>query len=127
MAAYKHDHTHLTSPDPDKVIEFYTQVMGARVIKEIESAGRRMIDLDLGGIPVRVSSSTGADNAWKGLRFGLHHLGLEVSNLDEVAADLKSKGVEFVVEPTQPQPGVKIAFIKGPDNVLFELIEKSES
>jgi len=127
MAAYKHDHTHLTSPDPDKVIEFYTQVMGARVIKEIESAGRRMIDLDLGGIPVRVSSSTGADNAWKGLRFGLHHLGLEVSNLDEVAADLKSKGVEFVVEPTQPQPGVKIAFIKGPDNVLFELIEKKES
>ena len=127
MAAYKHDHTHLTSPDPDKVIEFYTQVMGARVIKEIESAGRRMIDLDLGGIPVRVSSSTGADNAWKGLRFGLHHLGLEVSNLDEVAADLKSKGVEFVVEPTQPQPGVKIALIKAPDNVLFELIEKKES
>ena len=125
MGAYKHEHTHLTSPDPDKVIEFYTKVMGAKVTKEQVSAGRRMIDIDLGGIPVRISSGTGADDAWKGLRFGLHHLGLVVDNMDEFATDLKSKGVEFVVEPTQPQPGVKIAFIKAPDNVLFELIEKS--
>ena len=127
MAVYKHDHTHLTSPDPDKVVEFYTQVMGAKVTKEQESAGRKMVDIDLGGIPVRISGHTGADDTWKGLRFGLHHLGLEVNNLEEVAADLKSKGVEFVVEPTQPRPGLKFAFIKAPDNVLFELIEKSES
>jgi len=126
MISYKHEHTHLTSADPEKVVEFYTQVMGAKVTKEIESAGRRMIDIDLGGIPVRISSSTGADNAW-GPRFGLHHLGLVVDNMDEFAADLKSKGVEFVVEPTQPQPGVRIAFIKAPDNVLFEIIEKKES
>ena len=127
MTSCKHDHTHLTSPDPDKVVEFYTQVMGAKFIKEQESSGRRMIDLDLGGIPVRISNGTGADNAWKGPRFGLHHLGLLVDNMDEFAAELKSKGVEFVVEPTQPRPGVKIAFIKGPDNVLFELIEQKES
>jgi len=127
MTACKHDHTHITSPDPDKAVEFYTQVMGARFIKEIESSGRRMIDLDLGGIPVRISNSTGADNAWKGLRFGLHHLGLLVDNMDEFAAELKSKGVEFVVEPFQPRPGVKMAFIKAPDNVLFEIIEQKES
>jgi len=123
--AYKHDHTHLTSPDPEKVVEFYTQVMGAKVTRE--SAGRKMVDVDLGGKTIRISGSTAADNAWKGLRFGLHHLGLEVNNMDEVTADLKSKGVEFVVEPTQPQPGLKTAFIKAPDNVLIELIEKKES
>ena len=123
----KHEHTHLTSPNPEKVVEFYTQVMGAKVTKEQEVSGRRMIDLDLGGLTVRISGSTGADDAWKGPRFGLHHLGLAVDNMDEFAANLKSKGVEFVVEPTQPKPGVKIAFIKAPDNVLFELIEIKES
>ena len=127
MAAYKHEHTHLTSPEPDKVVEFYTKVMGAKVIKEQETPGGKMVDIDLGGIPVRISGRTGADDAWKGLRFGLHHLGLAVDNMEEYAADLKSKGVEFVVEPTQPRPGVKIAFIKAPDNVLFELIEIKES
>ena len=127
MTSYKHEHTHLTSPDPEKVVEFYTQVMGAKVTKEQEVSGRRMIDLDLGGLTVRISGSTGADDAWKGLRFGLHHLGFVVDNMDEFAANLKSKGVEFVIEPTQPKPGVKIAFIKAPDNVLFELIEIKES
>ena len=127
MTSYKHEHTHLTSPDPEKVVEFYTQVMGAKVTKEQEVSGRRMIDLDLGGLTVRISGSTGADDAWKGLRFGLHHLGFVVDNMDEFAANLKSKGVEFVVEPIQPKPGVKIAFIKAPDNVLFELIEIKES
>ena len=127
MISYKHEHTHLTSPNPEKVVEFYTQVMGAKVTKEQEVSGRRMIDLDLGGLTVRISGSTGADDAWKGLRFGLHHLGFVVDNMDEFAANLKSKGVEFVVEPTQPKPGVKMAFIKAPDNVLFELIEIKES
>ena len=125
MASYKHDHTHLTSPDPEKVVEFYTQVMGAKVTKEQETPSGKMVDVDLGGVPVRISSSTGADKAL-GPQFGLHHLGLVVDNMDEFAADLKSKGVEFVVEPTQPQPGIRIAFIKAPDNVLFELIEKKE-
>jgi len=126
MAELKHEHTHLTSPDPDKAVEFYTKVMGARVTKEQESAGIRLIDLDLGGLPIRISSKTGADAAWQGPRYGLHHLGLTVDNMDEFAAELKSKGVEFVVEPTQARPGVKFAFIKAPDNVLFEILEIKE-
>ena len=124
MVAYKQDHTHITSPDPDKTAEFYTKVMGAKVTKDQESSGRRMIDLELGGIPVRISSSTGADKAWKGPRFGLHHIGLRVDSMDKFAADMKSKGAEFVVAPFQARPGVKLAFIKAPDNVLFEIIEQ---
>ena len=127
MSMYRNDHAHLTSQDPEKAIEFYTQVMGAEIIKVHESSVRKMVDIDLGGISIRISSSTGADNVWEGLRYGLHHLGLIVSNMEEFTAHLKSKGVEFVVEPNQPRPGVKTAFIKGPDNVLFEIVEVKES
>jgi len=126
MASFKHDHTHLTSPDPEKTVEFYTEVMGAKVIGKQEALGSQMFELDLGGIPVRVSSKTGADEAWTGLRHGLHHLGLAVDNIEKTAAELKSKGAEFVVEPTQLRPGLKFAFIKAPDGVLLEVIEKSE-
>ena len=127
MATYKHEHTHITTPEPDKLIEFYTKVMGAKVIKEIESAGLRLVDVDLGGIALRISSATGADKDWTGLRYGLHHLGLEVDNLDEFIAHLKANGVEVITEPFQASPGVKAAFVKGPDGVLFELLEKSWS
>ncbi len=125
--ALKHEHTHITTPDPDKIIEFYSKAMGARVIKEMESAGRRLVDIDLGGIPVRISSATGADKDWTGLRYGLHHLGLEVDNMDTFIATVKANGAEVVTEPFQPGPGVKAAFVKGPDGVLFEIIEKSGS
>ena len=126
MATYKHDHTHITTPEPEKLIEFYTKVMGAKVINEIEAAGNRLVDVDLGGIPVRISKGTAADGNWKGLQYGLHHLGLEVDNLDEFIADMKAGGGEVVAGPFEVQAqGLKVAFIKGPDGVLFELIEKS--
>ncbi len=127
MSSYRHDHTHLTSQDVERAVEFYTQVMNAKITKVQGSSSRQMVDIDLGGIPIRISSSTGADDAWQGLRYGLHHLGLIVNNMEEFTTNLKSKGVEFVVEPTQPRPGVKMAFIKAPDNVLFEIIELKES
>ncbi|MBU2535591.1 MAG: VOC family protein [Chloroflexi bacterium] len=125
MVTYKHEHTHITTPEPDKIIEFYTKVMGASVIKEIESAGRRLVDVDLGGIPIRISSGTGADKDWTGLRYGLHHIGLEVDNMDEFIAKMKANSVEIVTEPFQPGPGIKAAFIKCPDGALYEIIEKS--
>ena len=126
MSSYRHHHTHLTSQDAEEAIEFYTQVMGAEVIGVRESGGRKMVDIDFGGVPVRISSNTGADDVWQGLQYGLHHLGITVSNMEKFAEHLKSKGVEFVVEPKQTRPGTKIAFIKGPDNVLFEVIERKE-
>lgn len=126
MSSYRHDHTHLTSQDVEKAVEFYTQVMNAKITKMPETGGPQAFDIDLGGIPVRISSGTGADGAWQGLRYGLHHLSLNVNNMEEFAANLKSKGVEFVVEPIQPRAGVQIAFIKAPDNVLLEIIELKE-
>jgi glyoxylase I family protein len=125
--AFKHEHTHITTPNPDKLIEFYTKAMGAKVIKEMESAGLRLVDIDLGGLLLRISSATGADKDWKGLRYGLHHLGLEVDNMDEFMAKVKANGAEVVTEPFQPKPGIKAAFVKDPDGVLFEVIEKSGS
>jgi lactoylglutathione lyase len=125
MATYKHEHTHITTPDPDKIIDFYTNVMGAKIIREQQTIGLRLVDVDLGGIPVRISSGTGADKDWKGLRYGLHHIGLEVDNMDEFIARMRANNVEIVTEPFQPNPTTKAAFIKSPDGALYEIIEKS--
>lgn len=127
MSSYRYNHTHLTSKDPDKSVEFYTKVMGAKITEVKESRGQKVVTVDLGGLSIRITGRTGADNAWKGLRFGLHHLGLLVSNMEESIAELKSKGAELIAEPVQSRPGVKTAFIKAPDDVLFEIQEIKES
>ena len=58
--------------------------------------------------------------------YGLHHIGLEVDNMLETAADLKAKKVEFIVGPKEMPSGVWIAFIRCPDGAMYELIQKSK-
>jgi catechol 2,3-dioxygenase-like lactoylglutathione lyase family enzyme len=38
-------------------------------------------------------------------------------------ADLKAKGAEFGVEPETIRPGVRIAYVRGPENARIELVE----
>ena len=124
MTKFKHDHTHITTKDPEKLIEFYTKVLGAKVTNRMEAAGQQLVNLDFGGIPLRISKGTAADKHWKGLQYGLHHLGFEVENLNEFIAEMKAaEGVEVVSELFQDQE-LRAAFIKGPDGVLFEFVEK---
>src|SRR5665213_3127894 len=39
-------------------------------------------------------------------------------------AEVKGKGVEFTVEPKTIRPGVRIAFVRGPQDVLIELLDR---
>ena len=132
MAKYINDHTHITSPDPKKVSDFYINVMGGKLIRDFEIAGRgsqRAQDIDLGGLYVRISPSTGADPSLKEeyakakgrYQYGLHHLGMKVDNMAEAVAELKAAGAEFVF----PWKGSGPAFIIAPGDVLFELSQRT--
>lgn len=132
MPKYEYNHTHHTSSNPPAAVEFYTKNLGAKVTREFMLSGNKPAwDIDLGGLLVRVSGGTGADEALKNKQaakiamrpqYGLHHLALTVDNLAAAIKDLKLKGVEFVLEPTGSVPGSGPAFIKCPDDVLIELI-----
>ena len=43
---------------------------------------------------------------------------------DRVVAELKKMGVEFTREPTTVRPGVRICFIRGPEGVSIELLDR---
>jgi len=55
---------------------------------------------------------------------GLDHFGFHVTDVDNVAAELKAKGVEFTLEPNVPRPGIKMCFIRGPQGISIELLER---
>ena len=57
---------------------------------------------------------------------GLDHFGLTVKDSDAFAAELKGKGAEFTKEPYTIRPGVRIFFIKGPQGISIELLERDE-
>jgi predicted enzyme related to lactoylglutathione lyase len=101
-------------------------MFGAEIIRSVQSDGRGRIDLNLGGLTVFIAK---ADPDKVGAPpeppfQGLEHLGLAVHPIDEAVAELKKKGAEVTREPTTIRPGVRIAFIRGPQNVHIELLDR---
>ena len=134
MVNYKHHHTHITTNNPETVANFYTEAMGLKVIGEITLAsGEKAYDLDMGGIRVRVSRTTGADEVLRQEQLsetgqdtpiqGLHHIALQVDNLANAAKELKSVGVQFLLEPKEIRTGHWMAFARCPEGTMYELIQ----
>jgi lactoylglutathione lyase len=127
MAAFKYDHVHLRSPDPEETARYYEKMFDAEIIRSVQSDGRERIDLNLGGLTVFIAK-VDADKVGPPPEppfQGLEHLGLAVHPIDEAVAELKKKGAEVTREPTTIRPGVRIAFIRGPQNVHIELLDRN--
>jgi lactoylglutathione lyase len=127
MAKYAWDHIHLRSPDPEATAQWFERILGAEVLRSMQD-GKPRIDLKLGGANVFIAPVAAGDgvNPPPATPYqGLDHFGLTVSGIDAVAAELKAKGVEFTKEPTTVRPGVRICFIRGPQGISIELLERT--
>jgi lactoylglutathione lyase len=128
MASFTYDHVHLRSPDAEATARWYETMFGAEVIRSVQSDGRPRIDLQLGGVAVfiaQVPPEQAVAPPPEPPYLGLEHLGLRVDGIDAVVAELKAKGAEFTVEPRTIRPGVRIAFLRGPQNVHIELLDRN--
>jgi lactoylglutathione lyase len=126
MPTYTWDHIHLRSPDPEATAQWFERILGAEIIRTMQQ-GKPRIDLKLGGANIfiaPVAADDGVNPAPTTPYQGLDHFGLTVSGIDAVAAELKGKGVEFTTEPTTVRPGVRICFIRGPQGISIELLER---
>ena len=127
MAKFTFDHIHLFSRNPEATAAFYERMFGAEVIRTMPQ-GRPRIDLKLGGANIFILDVSQDPKAGAGPAHphqGLDHFGLEVKDIDRVCADLKAKGVVFTREPATVRPGVRIAFLGGPEGVSIELLERT--
>lgn len=127
MATFTFDHIHLRSPDPEATAAFYEEMFGATVLRSTQN-GKPRVDLDLCGQKVFIAHVQAQDGTAESPRspyLGLDHVGLTVSGIDDIVADLKAKGVNFTMEPTTVRPGVRIAFLRGPQDVTVELVDRN--
>ena len=126
MAAFTFDHIHLRTPDVEGTARWYERMLGAKILRSMQQ-GKPRVDLDIGGQKVflaEVAPDGKTADPPRSPYQGLDHFGLRVTGIDAVAAQLKAKGVEFTMEPTSPRPGIRIAFIRGPQDVSIELLER---
>ena len=127
MIEFRYDHVHLRSPDPDATAAWYANMFGAEIIRSVMSNGIERTDMRLAGVNhfiAKVPDSAELAQKPENSFVGLDHIGLRVNNIDDVCAQLKAKGAEFTTEPKTIRPGVRIAFVRGPQGVLIELLDR---
>lgn len=128
MTTFTWEHIHLRSPNPEATAGWYERMLGAEIIRTPQPDGSTRLDLNLGGgqkvfiAPANPKLETAPPPRTP--YFGLEHIGLTVADIDGAVRELKGKGVSFTTEPTTVRPGVRIAFMRGPEDVLIELIQR---
>jgi lactoylglutathione lyase len=128
MTTFTWEHVHLRSPDPEATARWYQEMLGAEVVRTEQPDGAARVDLLLGGTqkvfvaPANPAAMPGP--APDAPYMGLEHIGLTVADIDAAVTELKAKGVRFTLDPTTVRPGVRIAFLRRPENVSIELIQR---
>ena len=125
MPKYTYDHIHLRSHDPMGTARYFNRIFDAKIVEAVQSDGVPRVDIDLDGLAIFIAQAD--DSIPASLRdphLGLDHFGFRVDNIDQVVADLKSRGAEFAREPTTIRPGVRVAFVRTPDDVRIELLQR---
>jgi lactoylglutathione lyase len=119
---YTWDHVHIRTPDPEATAQWFADTLGAEIVRT-----PTRLDVKLGGANIflaPVASGDGVNPPPVTPYQGLDHFGLTVKDIDAVAAHLKAKGVEFTKDTHTIRPGVRICFIRGPQGISIELLER---
>jgi lactoylglutathione lyase len=132
MHDYHFDHVHLRSSDPDTTAHFFETMFGAEVIRDVYPPGtlypgQPRISFVLGGQKILIAPRHPDDPTAPAPRFpyhGVEHIGLTVGDVDAAVAELRGKGADIAIGPLTRSPGLRLAFIRGPDGVMVEVVQQ---
>ena len=129
MPDFRLDHTMIRVFDQDKTMDFYTRILGMKILRQTEYPDGRFTNTFVGyqgeddGTSIEMTYNLDQKepydmgNAWG-------HFALKVSDVYATAKYLKSQGVEFTREPGPMNAGTRIiAFFRDPNGYVIELNE----
>jgi len=123
----KYLHTMLRIKDIDSSIDFFCGALGLNEVRRIEVEEGRFTLIFLAAegdesSQIELTYNWDGDELGKGSRnFG--HLAYEVENIYETCSRLKDSGVTI----NRPPRDGRMAFVRSPDNVSVELLQKGSS
>jgi len=136
------NHVGLGVENLERSVQFYTEIMGMEIdyrayhegkaISDVVGVENAILDIcvvkkgpcEIELIEYKNRAPTPEDYKPQN-EPGLIHISFAVSSVDEVYERIKAFGYEAYSDPmVTRENGPKICYVKGPDNVIFELYEK---
>lgn len=129
----KVDHIGLAVKSIEEARKFYEEVLGLKVtgIEEVEEQKVKTAFIPVGESEIELLESTSEDGPIA--KFiekrgeGIHHIALQVDDIEKALEELKKKGIQLIDEVSRyGAGGAKIAFVhpKSANGVLLELCER---
>jgi catechol 2,3-dioxygenase-like lactoylglutathione lyase family enzyme len=124
--SYTIEHVSIRCRNIETSVEFYKRMFDAKVIlRRTPGEGRRIVFLRIGDSMLELMEMGSASEPVDALaHFGVHHIGIKVEDFESAYRDLKAKGANFVGEPFEPTPGIRLAFLKDPNGAVIELAKR---
>jgi len=127
---FRINHIHLKAPDPRKTADWYVNAFNFKILGDaVRPApfGDRFIrcESEDGGMAVNISGARTGETLGPGdalPHHGLEHFGFDTADLEAEIMRLKALGAELLDGPLE-SGGVRIAFMRVPDDVRIELIQ----
>ena len=135
------EHVALSVRDMEKSLAFYRDILGMRVLRELEpgtgaeklgviagmpNCRARIVHLDLGGTMLELFQYEAPEGRpepadRRQADHGYIHIGLTSTDTIADYERLRAQGVEFISEPLEFRPGVWIVYFRGLDGEVCEL------
>lgn len=125
------NHVAIAVEDIDAALAFWRDTLGLPLdhIEDVPSQASKVGFLPIGESEIELVQPTEEDTGLAKYLAkhgeGLHHLCIEVDDIEEILANLKEKGIRLINQEPLSLPGRKMAFIhpKAANGVLIELYE----
>lgn len=131
MRTYHWDHIHYRTADPEAVATFFETMFGAEVKRDVYPPGtlypgQQRISMMANGqrillAPKHPDDPTGPAPPFP--HFGLEHIGFTVDDVDAACAELRAKGADVCIGPLTRSPGLRLAFVRGPEGIMVEIVQ----
>ena len=127
--AFRINHIHLKAPDPRRTAEWYVKAFDFKIVNdETRVFGDRFIRCQSvdGGMAVNISGPRTGEKLGPGdasAHFGLEHFGFDTTEIEGDIRRLEGLGAQLLEGPIQLPNGVRIAFLRAPDDTRVELVQ----
>lgn len=122
----KYLHTMVRVKDIDESLDFYCNKLGLKEVRRYDSTEGRYTNVFLSApgdesAQIELTFNWTPEEYTEGRNFG--HVAYTVENIYETCEDLMEKGVTI----NRPPKDGRMAFIRSPDNISIELLQKGDA
>ena len=124
--SYSIEHVSIRCRDLEASVDYFRRMFDAEVIlRRILDESRRIVFLHLGDSMLELMEMGPASEPVEPRdHYGVHHIGIKVDDFESAYRDLQEKGADFLGEPFEPTPGIRLVFLREPNGAVIELAQR---